>query len=132
MRRRQTTLEELEEFHDSLQGPLGRALRDAGIIMNQRLQARGLELSDLSDKEMVQLLTTAFREAAPKHYPHVDRVTLEPRLDAMVAAIGMELAATADSSEAMNKPGFGNERSKALGRYQAHGGLQIVLEKWGG
>jgi len=65
MRAADTSVEDLEEFWERLQGPLGNALRMAGAIIKQRLDARGLELSDLSDDEMIDLLYSAFREARP-------------------------------------------------------------------
>ena len=68
MRTRYTTVDDLEDFWAVLQGPLGRALRDAWSIVTQRLQAQSRELSDLPDHEMVDLLCVAFREAAPFHY----------------------------------------------------------------
>ncbi len=102
MRASDTTVKELEAFWKSLQGPLGRALRDAGSIMNQRLEARGQELGELTDPELLDLLLGALRVAAPAHYQHVDRATLDAGLDDLVAAVRMEMAANAGSSETVN------------------------------
>jgi len=102
MRTRYTTVDDLEDFWAVLQGPLGRALRDAWSIVTQRLQAQSRELSDLPDHEMVDLLCVAFREAAPFHYQHVDQESLEAGLDELVATLRMEMAANTRSSETMN------------------------------
>jgi hypothetical protein len=69
MRAEDPTVEDLEDFGERLQRPLGRALRDAGSIMNQRLEARGLALLDLTNTEMVELLFGAFREGGPQPLP---------------------------------------------------------------
>jgi hypothetical protein len=102
MRAEDTTVEDLEKFWESLQGPLGRALRDAGSIMNQRLEPRGQTLSDLSDIEMLELFAQAFREAAPRHYQHMPRETVDARLEAMLALVRMDVAANAETSDTVN------------------------------
>lgn len=104
MRAEDVTVEELEAFWERLQGPLGATLRMAGEIMAQRLTARGQEVSDLDDA-MLDLLWTAFREAAPTHYTKVDRATVEDALDKMGEALAvarLDLAGNAASTDAMN------------------------------
>lgn len=105
MRAEDVTVEELEAFWERLQGPLGGVLRMAGEIMAQRLTAKGQEVSDLSDDAMLDLLWTAFREAAPSHYQHVDRAVVDDALDAMGAALAearLELAGNVLSTGTMN------------------------------
>lgn len=105
MRAEDVTVEELEAFWDRLQGPLGAALRMAGEIMAQRLAARGQEVSDLSDDAMLELLYSAFREAAPSYYTDVDRVAVDDALDKMgeaLSAARMDLAGNSVSTGAIN------------------------------
>lgn len=46
------TDDELEAFHQRLQGPLGEALRQTGIIIERRLRERGASWDDLTDEQV--------------------------------------------------------------------------------
>jgi len=102
MRSREKTIEGPDEFWRTLQGPLGRAIVDAGSILNQRLEAQGKTLSVISEKEMLDMLLVALREVAPGHCQNVDRATVDSLLEEMFALVHMDLAATAISTEARN------------------------------
>lgn len=102
MKREPPTVEDLEAFTKQLTGPLGVALRAAGVIIERRMRERGQAWTDLDDNQVVELFLSAFMEAAPRAYPHKNPVDLEQALMAMAESIRMEMAATADSSQSMN------------------------------
>lgn len=68
MPRKMPTVEELEEFYDQLQGPLGTALRATGVILERKMRTAGVTWADLSDREVADLFMAAFDDAAPKAY----------------------------------------------------------------
>lgn len=96
------TVEDLEEFHEQLQGPMGTALRATGVILEQRMRERGLSWADLDDHQVVELFLSAFSEAAPDAYPLKNSADLEQAVAAMAESIRMEMAATADGSSTLN------------------------------
>lgn len=102
MKREPATVDDLEAFAERLEGPLGRALLAAGVIIERRMRERGLEWGDLDDQQVVDLFTSAFMEAAPHAYSHIDRLIVEKAVAAMAKCITMELAATSDGSRSMN------------------------------
>lgn len=102
MKREPPTVEDLEAFSDQLEGPLGVALRAAGVIIERRMRERGQAWADLDDSQVVDLFLTAFLEAAPSAYSHSERAVVEAAVEAMARSIYMELAATADGSRALN------------------------------
>ncbi|NBW08183.1 MAG: hypothetical protein EBR82_09170 [Caulobacteraceae bacterium] len=95
-------MDELQLFADQLNTPSGLALRDAGAIMMRRLEQRGQSLADLTDGQLVDLLHSAFLEAATPVFAHIDPAALEREVDAMFASIRMEIAATAPTTERVN------------------------------
>ncbi len=99
---RQTTADELEDFIDQLSGPMGSALRAAGVLIEQQMRERGLAWSDLSDQQVAHLFMSAFTQTAPAAYPHLPRADVEQAVAAMSAAIAMEMAATADGGDSVN------------------------------
>lgn len=99
---RQTTLSELEEFADQLSGPLGEALRAAGVVMEQTMRDRGVTWSDLSDTDVVQLLMSAFTQTAPAAYAHLPAAQVAQAVATMSAEIMMEMSANAEGGAAIN------------------------------
>lgn len=102
MQREPATLDDLEAFAEQLRGPMGTALRAAGVIIERRMRERGVEWGDLDDRQVVDLFTSAFMEAAPHAYSHIDRSVVEKAVAAMARSITMELAATSDGSRSIN------------------------------
>lgn len=102
MKREPPTVEDLEAFTKQLTGPLGVALRAAGVIIERRMRERGQAWTDLDDSQVVDLFLAAFMEAAPNAYSHSERAVVEAAVEAMARSIYMELAATADGSKALN------------------------------
>lgn len=102
MKREPPTVDDLEAFSEQLKGPLGVALRAAGVIIERRMRERGQAWADLDDSQVVDLFLTAFMEAAPRAYSHSERAVVEAAVEAMARSIYMELAATADGSRALN------------------------------
>ena len=102
MKREPPTVEDLEAFSEQLNGPLGVALRAAGVIIERRMRERRQAWTDLDDSQVVELFLSAFMEAAPRAYPHNNPADLERAVAAMAQVIRMEIAATADSSQSMN------------------------------
>ncbi|WP_295042155.1 hypothetical protein [uncultured Paracoccus sp.] len=102
MIRRDSTLEDLEEFAEQLNGPLGAVYRATGVILEQRMRERKLTWFDLDDDQLVDMFLIAFQEAAPGAYPHHDRATVEDAVRIMAETVKMELAANVDGSEASN------------------------------
>lgn len=96
------TLEDLEDFAERLNGPLGDALRATGVLLERRLRERSLVWADLDDNQVADLFLTAFLEAAPDAYPHVERAVVEEAVQAMAANVKMELAANAGGSTTPN------------------------------
>lgn len=94
----ETSPEDLEAFAESLTGPMGRLLRQAGVIMARRMERRGATWSDLSDTEVVALFHSAFLTVAPAVYGRLDRATVEDHVNALFADITMQLSATAEGS----------------------------------
>jgi hypothetical protein len=72
------TEDELEAFHQRLQGPLGEALRKTGVILERRMRDRGTSWDDLTDHQVADAFVSAFMEAAPEAYPDVDRRSTKP------------------------------------------------------
>ncbi|MNS13803.1 hypothetical protein D3C72_454040 [compost metagenome] len=102
MKREPPTVEDLEAFSEQLNGPLGVALRAAGVIIERRMRERGQAWADLNDSQVVDLFVAAFMEAAPTAYSSSERSVVEAAVEAMARSIYMELAATADGSRALN------------------------------
>jgi len=98
MKRHPTTVEDLEEFAEQLEGPLGTALHSTGIALEKRMREEGLAWSDLDDNQVAELFLAAFVEAAPDAYPHLEREIVEEAVQAIAANIRMELAANAGGS----------------------------------
>lgn len=96
------TVQDLEDFHEKLQGPLGEMLRAMGEVMNRRLRERGSTWQDLSDPEMIHLFHAAMLEAAPPFYPGVDPDTFTVNVDVMFRTMAMLMAANASGSDAQN------------------------------
>ena len=96
------TVEDLEEFWEKLQGPMGVLLKKAGVIMARRLDERRRTWFDLDDMEVLDLFHAAFLEAAPEAYPHRDAASLEEATNMMFAVAAMEMAATADGTDTVN------------------------------
>lgn len=96
------TLKDLEDFAERLNGPLGDALRATGVLLERRLRERSLVWADLDDNQVADLFLTAFLEAAPDAYPHVERAAVEEAVQAMAANVKMELAANAGGSTTPN------------------------------
>ncbi|MEN5145580.1 MULTISPECIES: hypothetical protein [Brevundimonas] len=102
MKRRPRTVEDIEDFAERLDGPLGAALHSTGIALERRLREEGLAWADLDDDQVAHLFLTAFLEAAPAAYPHLEREYVEQAVQAMAANVRMELAANAGGSDAWN------------------------------
>lgn len=96
------TLEDLEAFAARLRGPLGAALRAAGVILDRKMRERQLTWADLTDSKVADLFMVAFREAAPSAYPHLDRSLVDEAVGFIAKDIAMQLAATADGGDAVN------------------------------
>lgn len=96
------TEEELEAFHQKLQGPLGEALRQTGVIMERRMRDLGASWDELTDDQVADAFVSAFMEAAPKAYPNADRSTINEALAVMADTITMEFAATASGGRTVN------------------------------
>ncbi|WP_425985598.1 hypothetical protein [Brevundimonas sp. TWP1-2-1b1] len=96
------TEDELEAFHQRLQGPLGEALRKTGVILERRMRDRGTSWDDLTDDQVADAFVSAFMEAAPEAYPDVDRWTINKALAVMADTLAMELAANAPGGRAVN------------------------------
>jgi hypothetical protein len=96
------SLDDLEAFAEQLRGPLGAALRAAGVILDRRMRERGLTWVDLSDSQVADLFMAAFLEAAPSAYPHLDRSLVEDAVSFIAKDIAMQLAATADGGDVIN------------------------------
>lgn len=101
MRNRPTT-EELEDFANSLQGPLGDALRFTGELVAQRMEEDGLGWDDLSERQIAELFLEAFARAAPEAYAHLGTGRVEQAIHQMRANVAMALAANADGSDTLN------------------------------
>lgn len=102
MAREPVAVEDLEDFAEKLEGPLGTALRSTGVILKQRMQERGLTWAELDDRQVADLFMSAFMEAAPDAYPHADRATLEKEIDAIARDIAMQLAANVEENPSVN------------------------------
>lgn len=102
MKRHPTTVEDLEELAEQLEEPLGTALHSTGIALERRMREEGLAWSDLDDNQVAELFLTAFVEAAPDAYPHLEREIVEEAVQAIAANIRMELAANAGGSTTPN------------------------------
>jgi hypothetical protein len=102
MMRALVTVDDLEAFAEQLRGPLGTALRAAGVILDRKMRERGLTWDDLNDGQIADLFMAAFMEAAPNAYPHLDRSLVEDAVSFIAKDIAMQLAATADGSDAIN------------------------------
>ena len=102
MRKRQPTVEDLEDFAESLKGPMGDLLRKAGVIMARRMERRGVEWRDLSDQAVMDLFHAAFLEAAQSVVTHRDRAEVEEATNALFASIAIELAANSEGSDAQH------------------------------
>ena len=100
--KKETTVEDLEAFSEKLRGPLGVLLRKAGVVMARRMEQRGVEWTDLSDQEVMDLFHAAFLQVAPSVFTHKDPAEVEVATNAMFAAMSIELAANAAGSEACN------------------------------
>lgn len=98
----QATVQELEDFWQRLQGPLGAALRAAGDIIATQMRERDIAWDDLDDSQIADLFLAAFAEAALHAYPHMDRSEVEGAISIVAQDIKMQLAATADGSDAVN------------------------------
>ncbi|WP_313573520.1 hypothetical protein [Brevundimonas sp.] len=96
------TLEDLEDFAERLQGPLGTALRSTGVILERRMRERGLKWADLDDNQVADLFLAAFLEAAPDAYPQLDRTVVEEAVRTMAANVKMELTANVTGSATPN------------------------------
>lgn len=96
------TVEDLENFWEMLQGPMGGLLRQAGVIMARRLDGRQQTWADLTDMQVMDLFHAAFLEAAPEAYPHREAETVEQATKIMFAVAAMELVANADSTDTIN------------------------------
>lgn len=94
--------EDLEEFAEQLEGPLGTALRSTGVALERRMREEGLAWSDLDDDQVADLFLTAFVEAAPDAYPHLEREIVEEAVQAIAANVRMGLAANAGGSTTPN------------------------------
>lgn len=92
----------LEELIDQLNGPMGEALRVSGETLERRLKAAGLSWADLDNRQIAEAFIDAFREIAPKAYPHMAPELLDQAIEKLAADIYMALAATADGSCAIN------------------------------
>lgn len=101
MRSRPTT-EELEDFADRLQGPLGDALRSAGDLVAQRMEENGLGWDDLSERQIAELFLDAFARAAPEAFAHLGAAHGEQAVQEMRATVTMALAATAPGNATVN------------------------------
>lgn len=98
--RKETSVEDLEAFSEQLRGPMGVLLRKAGVIMARRMEQRGVEWTDLTDQEVMDLFHAAFLEVAPSIFTHKDRAEVEAATNATFAAMAIELAANAEGSDA--------------------------------
>lgn len=102
MKRHFTTVEDLEDFADQLEGPLGAALRSTGIVLERRMREEGLTWPDLDDNQVADLFLTAFLEAAPSAYPQLEREIVEEAVQSLAANVRMELAANSSGTGTRN------------------------------
>ena len=96
------TEEELEAFYQRLQGPLGEALRQTGVILERRMRDRGLSWDDLTDDQVADAFVSAFTEAALEAYPNANRSMINDALAVMAGTLKMELTADAPGGRAVN------------------------------
>lgn len=96
------TEEELDALHHQLQGPLGDALRQTGVILERRLRERGVSWEALTDDQVAQAFVSAFTEAAMQVYPDADRSTIDQALAVMSETLKRELSATAPGGRMVN------------------------------
>ena len=96
------TVQELEDFWRRLQGPLGGALRAAGEIIANQMRERAITWAALDDSQIADLFLAAFAEAAMRAYPLMAPSEIEEAISIVAQDIKMQLAATADGSDAMN------------------------------
>lgn len=102
MKRPTSTVEDLESFTEQLNGPLGVALRSAGVVIERRMHERGVTWDDLSDQQVADLFISAFMETAPRAYSHIERGIVENAVAGIAKSIRMELSATVDGSKSIN------------------------------
>lgn len=95
------TEEELEAFYQRLQGPLGEALRQTGVL-DRRMRDRGLSWDDLTDDQVADAFVSAFTEAALEAYPNANRSMINDALAVMAGTLKMELTADAPGGRAVN------------------------------
>lgn len=99
---KQPTVEELEDFWERLQGPMGDLLRAAGVIIARRMAQRGVEWSDLSDVEVIDLLHAALLQAGSERYPGIDLSAVEAELSTAFADAKLQIAGNAEGNDARN------------------------------
>ena len=95
------TEEELEAFYQRLQGPLGEALRQTGVL-ERRMRDRGLSWDDLTDDQVADAFVSAFTDAALEAYPNANRSMINDALAVMAGTLKMELTADAPGGRAVN------------------------------
>lgn len=96
------TVEDLEDFWEMLQGPMGGLMRQAGVIMARRLDEGQQTWDDLTDMQVMDLFHAAFLEVAPEAYWNRDAGSVEQATNIMFRVAAMELSANADSTDAVN------------------------------
>lgn len=97
--RKPATVEDLEHFWEKLQGPMGVLLREAGVVMAQRMSERKVEWSDLSDEQVMDLFHSAFLQVAPSVYPQLPAEEVEELVRVMFGDVAMQLRANAEAGK---------------------------------
>lgn len=96
------TVEDLEDFWEMLQGPVGGLLRQAGVVMARRLDERQQTLADLTDQQMMDVFQAAVLESASHAYSQTDAEAVREVTHMIFADAAMEMRANAGSTDAMN------------------------------
>jgi len=102
VKRKPPTVEDVEEFCDTLQGPMGEMFQALYQVMSRRMAERGVCWEDLSSQAIVDQFHTALLEIAPATFPNADQAELQAAIDAVFANIELENAANSPSSDTVN------------------------------
>jgi len=100
--RRQPTVEDLEDFYDKLQGPMGDMFHALYQVMGRRMAERGVRWEDLSSQAIVDQFHAALLEVAPATFPNADQAELHAAIETLFANIELMSAANSPSSDAVN------------------------------
>ena len=100
--RNKPTVEDLEEFCDKLQGPMGDMFHALYRVMGRRMAERGLKWEDFSSQAMLDQFHSAMLEVAPSAFPDADPAEVKNALENVLASVKLETTVNSPSSNAIN------------------------------